>query len=128
MFRNLNEDDGCFVNEALEIDEKEGDKKENKEDLSTIKIEIFRSKYDQQKLNEEMLYKKPSEKPSKYMLQVQGQTLFIRRVNSTLINEKKKHVIASTNFYEDLDLLIVCCIYFTNNKGAAINDVRFKEG
>lgn len=90
MFRNLNEDDGCFVNEALEIDEKEGDKKENKEDLSTIKIEIFRSKYDQQKLNEEMLYKKPSEKPSKYMLQVQGQTLFIRRVNSTLINEKKK--------------------------------------
>lgn len=70
MFRSLNEDDGGFVNGGLEVSEEHGSVKESRQfafsgDPST-RIEITRSKYDQQKLNDEMHYKKPQSKSSKF--------------------------------------------------------------
>ena len=71
MFKTLNEDDGegGFVNEGLEHDEESG-RREAKQthDSSTspaTTIQISRSKYDQRKLYDEMLYKKSSSKSSK---------------------------------------------------------------
>jgi hypothetical protein len=69
MFRSLSEDNGGFVNEGLEISEESGKVKESftfNGDPST-RIEITRSKYDQQKLHDEMLYKKPPSKSSELL-------------------------------------------------------------
>lgn len=71
MFRSLSEDDGGFVNDGLEISEDicvNGRNKEQKQftfngDPST-KIEITRTKYDQQKLHDSACYKKPPSKSS----------------------------------------------------------------
>lgn len=69
MFRNLSEDRGGFVNEALEICDEDGREQSSRrfslEDNST-KIEIVRSKYNQQKLHEEMKYKKLPSKSGEF--------------------------------------------------------------
>lgn len=65
MFRSLNEDDGGFVNEGLEIsDENLAADASRRYGAPTTKIEITRSKYDQQTLHDEMVYKKPPSKSS----------------------------------------------------------------
>lgn len=67
MFRSLSEDHGGFVNDGLEISDENAKVQEPKHfAFSSTKIEITRSKYDQQKLHEEMRYKKPPTKSSKF--------------------------------------------------------------
>lgn len=68
MFRTLTEDDGGFVNEGLEVFD-DDNAKVTAESYSfdsnqSTRIEITRSKYDQQKLHDEMKYKKPASKSS----------------------------------------------------------------
>jgi hypothetical protein len=55
----LSEDEGGFVNSGLEISEETS--RQTSGDALT-RIEITRSKYDQQKLHDEMMYKKPPSK------------------------------------------------------------------
>ena len=64
MFRSLSEDDGGFVNQGLEICEGNGKAVKIYDDQSSTRIEIVRLKYDQKKLHDEMLYKKPTSKSS----------------------------------------------------------------
>lgn len=70
MFRSLSEDRGGFVNEGLEISDENGKVKSSRhytlEDIASTKIEITRSKYDQQRLHEEMMYKKPPSKSGEF--------------------------------------------------------------
>lgn len=68
MFRSLSEDSGGFVNGGLEISDENGKVEGSNslnEELST-KIEITRSKYTQQKLHDEMLYRKPPSKSGEF--------------------------------------------------------------
>lgn len=71
MFRSLNEDDGGgFVNEGLEVSES-CDNKQSNNALSVIlkdatEIQITRSSYDSQKLHQEMNYRQPKSKSSKF--------------------------------------------------------------
>lgn len=69
MFRSLNEDDAGFVNEGLDIDDEkrkvQGAKSFAFNNGSSTRIEIIRSKYDQETLNAEMMYRKPQSKSSK---------------------------------------------------------------
>lgn len=72
MFRSLSEDNGGFVNEGLEISDENG-KVESSQNLSeelATRIEITRSKYNQQKLHDEMLYRKPPSKSGEFFLLV----------------------------------------------------------
>jgi hypothetical protein len=65
MFRSQKPtDEGGFVNEGLEVSEDNGGSDHQKFDIPSTKIEITRSKYDQQRLHDEMKYKKPPSKPS----------------------------------------------------------------
>lgn len=72
MFRSLSEDDGGFVNEGLEICDENGKNCSGRSfrfddsESSATKIQITRSKYDQQKLHDEMMYKKPPSKSSEF--------------------------------------------------------------
>lgn len=62
MFRNtVSEDEGGFVNNGLEISEESLKVSKSNNDSST-RIEIIRTKYDQQKLHDEMRYRKPQSK------------------------------------------------------------------
>lgn len=68
MFRTLTEDDGGFVNEGLEVFDDDNAKVTAEsysfDNNQSTRIEITRSKYDQQKLHDEMKYKKPASKSS----------------------------------------------------------------
>lgn len=68
MFRSLSEDNGGFVNKGLEIsDENEGvHSSVQYSEAASTKIEITRTKYDQQKLHDAMLYKKPPSKSGEF--------------------------------------------------------------
>ena len=69
MFRNLSEDRGGFVNEGLEISDEYGKGQSTKHfsfDNPSTKIEITRSKYNQQRLHDEMKYKQPLSKSGKF--------------------------------------------------------------
>lgn len=70
MFRSLNEEEGGFVNEGLEVCDDDSAKVTPPESYSVnitqpARIQITRAKYDQQKLHDEMKYKKPASKSSK---------------------------------------------------------------
>lgn len=69
MFRNLQNDDEGFINEGLEVNES-GDASmpsiENYAETSHTKIEIFRSRYNQESLFREMIYKKSPKKSCEY--------------------------------------------------------------
>lgn len=71
MFRSLSEERGGFVNEGLEISDEKGKVKSSRhytpDDVSSTKIEITRSKYDQQRLHDEMMYKKPPSKSGEFL-------------------------------------------------------------
>lgn len=68
MFKSLRDEDGGFVNEALEITDENGRVEMGNprsfmfKDAEATTIQIARSKYDQQKLYDEMRYKKPASK------------------------------------------------------------------
>lgn len=86
MFRNLNEDDsGGFVNEGLEICEENGKAHNTRRFTSPTKIEITRSKYDQQQLNDEMMYnKKPQAQSSEYFVSLPQHNVFKRKARQAL--------------------------------------------
>lgn len=65
MFRNMSQDEGGFVNNGLEISE-ESLKESKFNNESSTRIEITRSKYDQQKLHDEMRYRKPQSKSGEF--------------------------------------------------------------
>lgn len=70
MFRSMSEDRGGFVNLGLETSDEDGKVESSRpyapSDISSTKIEITRAKYDQQKLNDEMMYKKPPSKSGEF--------------------------------------------------------------
>lgn len=71
MFRSLSEDDGGFVNEGFASDscKVSGSNSYNFDDASSsTRIEIVRSKYDQQTLHNEMMYKKTPSKSSEFRI------------------------------------------------------------
>lgn len=77
MFRSLNEDEGGFVNEALEVCDDDSAKATPPESYSydvsqPTRIQITRAKYDQQKLHDEMKYKKPASKSSESCVCLRG--------------------------------------------------------
>lgn len=65
MFRNTKL--SGFVNEGLEVCEGNESIEDRKKDNVSTKIEITRTKYDQKKLHDDMLYKKPSPKSSEFL-------------------------------------------------------------
>lgn len=85
MFRSLNEDDGGFVNKGLEISDENGEVHGSRScnEASSTKIEITRSKYDQQKLHDEMLYRKPPSKSGEFFRLVIFSTYFKLKLKGT---------------------------------------------
>lgn len=87
MFRSLNEDEGGFVNEGLEVCDDDSARNTPPESYSfdvtqPTRIQITRAKYDQQKLHDEMKYKKPASKSSEscvLLTSVQEQSAIAKR-------------------------------------------------
>lgn len=69
MFRSLSEERGGFVNKGLEISEEDAKEQSSTRltfENSSTKIEITRTKYNQQRLHDEMKYKQPPSKSGEF--------------------------------------------------------------